>query len=134
MRPWILLSLALTVSANATVRLQVSEPAPGTRLPLDPHATKTYYVTASADRGELNSDVRVDVTPFGGATIDSLTATRGTCDAGGCSIGTLNSLDAVTIAVIVRAGDFAPATPQGFVVSSRRRRFRCSSRSMSTAS
>jgi len=57
--------------------------------------------------------VRVDVTPFGGATIDSLTATRGTCDAAGCSIGTLNSLDDVTIAVIVRVGDFAPATPQG---------------------
>jgi len=114
----LLLSLALTVSANATVRLQVSEPAPGTRLPLDPHATKTYYVTASADRGEFNSDVRVDVTPFGGATIDSLTATRGTCDAAGCSIGPLNSLDAVTITVIVHAGDFAPATPQGFLVSS----------------
>jgi len=34
-----------------------------------PRATQTYYVTASADRNKLNSDVRVDVTPFGGTTI-----------------------------------------------------------------
>jgi parallel beta-helix repeat protein len=118
MRLGLLLSLALTVPLHAAVRLQVGAAIPGFPFPLDPHQTRTYLVSASADRGEFNSDVRVDVAPFGGATIESLTATRGTCDAGGCSIGRLDSLDAVTITAVVRAGDFASDTRQGFFVTS----------------
>jgi hypothetical protein len=76
MRPGLLLSLALAVPLHAAVRLQVGDAVPGPSFPLDPHQTRTYYVTASADRGEFNSDVRVDVTPFCGAAIESLTPTR----------------------------------------------------------
>jgi Periplasmic copper-binding protein (NosD) len=118
MRFGLLLSLALAVPLHAAVRLQINDSVPGPSLPLDPHQARTFYVSASADRGEFNGDVRVDVAPFGGAAIESLTATRGTCDAGGCSIGRLDSLDAVTITVVVRAGDFASHTPEGFVASS----------------
>ena len=120
MRPWTLLFLAFSLvpSLYADVHFDVGDSTAANPFPLDPHETRTYVVTASSWSGEFNSNVRVDIVPFGGTTVESLATTRGTCDNNGCSIGDLHSLESATITAVVRAGEFASGTHQGFVVRS----------------